>query len=81
LSAPSENLASRTIVESGAGMVVSASNRDAFSSAVLRKLDDPDWRRKCGLLGRAYSEKIFGIGQICDRFIRSIAECSRDASE
>jgi glycosyltransferase involved in cell wall biosynthesis len=68
LSAPSENLASRTLTAAGAGVAVSAGDANGFSSAVVAFLMDAERRARSGRNGRAYAERTFEIRAIADRF-------------
>ena len=68
LSAPAENLASRTVTAAGAGVAVSAGDANGFSSAVVAFLIDADRRARAGRNGRAYAERTFEIRAIADRF-------------
>jgi glycosyltransferase involved in cell wall biosynthesis len=68
LSAPAENLASRTVTVAGAGVVVSAGDANGFSSATVAFLMDADRRARAGRNGRAYAERTFEIRAIADRF-------------
>ena len=68
LSAPAENLASRTVTAAGAGVTVSAGDANGFSSATVAFLMDADRRARAGRNGRAYAERTFEIRAIADRF-------------
>jgi colanic acid biosynthesis glycosyl transferase WcaI len=68
LSAPPENLASRTVAKSDAGIAVRADDADGFVSSVQAFLRDPEKRERAGRNGRAYAERNFDIGLIADRF-------------
>jgi colanic acid biosynthesis glycosyl transferase WcaI len=68
LSAPPENLASRTLAKSGAGMAIRADDAEGFIAAVESLLADPERRALAGRNGRAYAERTFEIGAIADRF-------------
>ena len=65
---PRSNLAARTIVRAGAGMVVEPGDRAAFVSAGRAMLADPAFIRTAGKAGRAYAEAMFDITTITDRF-------------
>jgi len=68
LSAPPENLASRTVTAAGAGVAVSAGDANGFSSAIVAFLMDAEGRARAGRNGRAYAERTFEIRAIADRF-------------
>ncbi|WP_051002468.1 glycosyltransferase family 4 protein [Magnetospirillum molischianum] len=66
---PPENLAARTIVEAGAGMVVASTDEDAFAAAALALLNDP---ARCQIMGRAardWAEHHFDIDAIGPGFL------------
>jgi putative colanic acid biosynthesis glycosyltransferase WcaI len=64
LSAPAENLASRTVTAADAGVAVSAGDANGFSSATVAFLMDADRRARAGRNGRAYAERTFEIRAI-----------------
>jgi hypothetical protein len=66
-SMPPENLASRTIVNAGAGLVVEPDDRAGFLAAA-RSLLDAGARTTCGDAARAYAERTFAIRPVTDRF-------------
>ena len=66
-SMPPENLASRTIVNSGAGLVVEPDDRDGFVAAA-RSLLDQNERTTRGAAARSYAERTFAIAPVTDRF-------------
>lgn len=66
---PSENLASRTIEEAGAGLVATPGDHRGFVEAVARVLDEPERGAAMGHAGRDYAEKFFDIGRIADSFL------------
>jgi len=76
LSAPTSNLASRTLRESGAGASVSAEMKEDFVSAVIDMLDDRGQRVRCGRSARAYAEERFDIGSIADQFTEVLSGSS-----
>jgi len=68
LSAPSDNLATRMLRDSGAGIVVTDGGTEAFIAAARGIRDDPDARSTYGSAGRAYAESHFDIERIASRF-------------
>ena len=68
ISAPPENLASRTVTRAGAGLAVPAHDGVALVNAVERLLDDPVLAERCGAAGLAYAASAFEISAIADRF-------------
>ena len=68
LSAPPENLASRTVARARAGAAIRADDAAGFVSAVQSFLTDPEKHAAAGRSGRAYAERTFEIGAIADRF-------------
>lgn len=73
MSAPLENLASRILSESGAGVVVDASVRQDFADAALRLRQDKAARVAYGVAARRYAESRFDINEIASRFERVFA--------
>jgi glycosyltransferase involved in cell wall biosynthesis len=68
ISAPAENLATRTILRLGAGLAVPPNDSAALAMAIGRLLDDEALRIGCGERGRAFAEAAFDSGRIADRF-------------
>lgn len=68
LAAPPENLASRIVERSGAGLAVPAGNTAKFINAVEVLLNDADLRAECGRRSRNYAAENFDIVKIGDRF-------------
>jgi len=68
MAAPPENLASRTVVEAGAGLVVRPGDPAAFVMAAEELFRDPALRERLGRSGRTYAEQHFEIRRIGDRF-------------
>ncbi|HTF92952.1 MAG TPA: glycosyltransferase family 4 protein [Verrucomicrobiae bacterium] len=68
LSAPSENLASRIVERSNAGLVVPAGDNIAFTNAIRAFLDNPEQRKRAGQCGIVYSQGTFDIRAIGHRF-------------
>ena len=68
MSAPKNNLASQTIYEASAGVVVPPEDSQALISEVKHLLADQEMRKAMGRAGRRYAEKHFKIGEIADRF-------------
>jgi colanic acid biosynthesis glycosyl transferase WcaI len=65
---PSENLAAKTIVRSGSGVVVDPRDPEAFVAAAAWLLGDSVGRKRHGRSARAYAEARFDIRSIGDRF-------------
>ncbi len=68
LAAPDENLASKTVVEAEAGVVVPADAPSAFARSIADLVNDGARRAALGLSARRYAEERFAIGPIADRF-------------
>lgn len=68
LAAPSDNLASSIIKESGAGLVVEPEDSQGFTEAIKRIIDDPDLAKSMGKAGRRYAEENFDIDIVTSRF-------------
>jgi glycosyltransferase involved in cell wall biosynthesis len=68
LAVPGENLASKTVIEIGAGFAVEPGDLDGFCDAARRLIESPDLRRQLGQAGRRYAETHFDIGRIGDQF-------------
>jgi colanic acid biosynthesis glycosyl transferase WcaI len=64
---PSENLASRTILDAGAGMVVTPGDYSSFADAVVAILADEGLREEMGNAARGYAELHFDVQLIADR--------------
>jgi colanic acid biosynthesis glycosyl transferase WcaI len=73
---PETNLASRILLENGAGLVVRPDDTDALASAAMRLAADPDLRRQLGQNGRNYAEARFPITVIADTFGRLLADAT-----
>lgn len=78
LSAPEENLASRLINESGAGIVTQAGDRGALIQAVDSLLNDAERRFACGQRGRDWAEQHFDMTKIAREFERIVRHTLRD---
>lgn len=65
---PADNLASRTIVEAGAGTVVGPDDIEGLVAAAATLLGDAARRRQLGDNGRRYAERQFDIDRIAARF-------------
>lgn len=65
---PRGNLAARTILVAGAGVVVEPADRERLTSVARALIDDPDGRTAAGLAARRYAEVTFDIEAITDRF-------------
>jgi glycosyltransferase involved in cell wall biosynthesis len=68
LAVPGENLAAKTVVESGAGLVVEPSDLTGFCAAARKLIDSPQLRATYGQAARHYAETYFDIRRIGDRF-------------
>jgi glycosyltransferase involved in cell wall biosynthesis len=66
---PAENLAAKTVLRAGAGVIVEPGDYEGFATAVRDLLDDPQRTASMGAAGRAYAERHFEIAEICDRFL------------
>ena len=65
---PSDNLASRILLRTGAGRVTPAGDAEAFVEQALQLMQDASARASMGAAARAYAEEHFDIEQITDRF-------------
>jgi glycosyltransferase involved in cell wall biosynthesis len=70
---PEENLAARTLLRSGAGLVVGPDDEAGFCAAAERLADDAELRARLGSAGRAHAESHFRIDEIATRFQRICA--------
>lgn len=68
LSAPKVNLAARTVVGAGAGLVTEAGERAEFLAAAAALAGDVDLRTRSAAAGRRYAETHFDIDAITRRF-------------
>ncbi len=68
LAVPSRNLAARTVLQNGTGLVVPPDGRAGFTAAAERLYRDADLRRQCGENARRYAEENFDIEKIASRF-------------
>lgn len=73
LSIPEANLAARTVSGSGAGLLVSPDDDEAFLREARRLRQDPDLCTRLGAAGRRYAEQHFEIAGIADRFMPLLA--------
>jgi len=67
---PAENLAARTLIRAGAGLVTAPDDEGAFCNAGERLAGDAALRERLGKAGRAHAETHFRIDRIADRFER-----------
>ncbi|MDE2956939.1 MAG: glycosyltransferase family 4 protein [Bacteroidota bacterium] len=74
---PSDNLAARILLRSGAGRVTPAGDVEAFVDQALQLMQDAAVRASMGAAGRIYAEEHFDIEQITDRFEEVFAEVVR----
>ncbi len=65
---PADNLAARTIMKAGAGLVVPPGDEAGFIAGLEALLADRDRREQLGASGRAYAEEHFDIHKIAGRF-------------
>lgn len=70
LAVPPENLASRIVSKSGAGLTAPADDPEAFAEAAGRLHREPSLREQCARSARRYAETTFDIDRITDRFER-----------
>jgi glycosyltransferase involved in cell wall biosynthesis len=76
LSAPPDNLSTRIVENTGAGVCVPAGNEQAFVAAAARLRRTPQSRARMAAAGRTYAEGAFNIGAIADRFEEMLAKAS-----
>jgi len=67
---PAENLAARTLIRAGAGLVSAPDDEGAFCNAGERLAGDAALRERQGKAGREHAETHFRIDRIADRFER-----------
>ena len=65
---PRQNLAARTIVDQGAGVVVEPDDAAGFRAAADAMLAQPERLATYGAAARRYAENTFDIDRITDRF-------------
>ncbi|HYO26216.1 MAG TPA: glycosyltransferase family 4 protein [Lacipirellulaceae bacterium] len=65
---PQQNLAARTIVQQGAGVVVDPADSAGFRAAAEAMLEHPERLAAYGAAARRYAEQHFDIARIADRF-------------
>lgn len=65
---PADNLAARVIERAQAGVVVGATDTEAFVMAAKSLVEDPETRARFGRAARGYAEEAFDIVSIADRF-------------
>jgi len=68
LAVPTENLASRIVMECGAGLVVEPGDVEGFCQAARQLIDVPQQRADAGAAARRYAETHFDIERITDQF-------------
>lgn len=68
LAIPPQNLAARTVLTAGAGLVAPPEASDKFVQAGLLLARDPALRERLGTAGRQYAEATFDVRRIADRF-------------
>lgn len=74
LAAPPENLASKIVTDTGAGIVVNPNDTRAFVNAISYFLDDRGAAASAGRAGRKYAEETFNLPHIVDQFERIIVK-------
>jgi glycosyltransferase involved in cell wall biosynthesis len=80
LAIPRNNLAAKTAVECGAGLVVDPTDVAGFCSAARQLIDSPQLRRQCGEASRRYAEAHFDIRRIGDQFERLLTGTESNAA-
>jgi glycosyltransferase involved in cell wall biosynthesis len=70
MAAPWQNLAARSVADSGGSRVVPPADAAAMASSVLAFMDDDRLRAEAGQRARSYAERMFEISGIADRFER-----------
>jgi glycosyltransferase involved in cell wall biosynthesis len=73
---PHDNLAARTIVGNGSGLVVEPGDRDGFVDAASMLVDDAQRRRAMAAAARDYAERTFDIDRIAGEFDRILRDVS-----
>jgi glycosyltransferase involved in cell wall biosynthesis len=68
LAVPRENLAAKTVIESGTGLVVEPGDISGFLTAAQRLIDSAQLRTEFGQAARRYAETHFDIRHIGDQF-------------
>ncbi len=76
----SENLAARTLVGAGAGIVVDPDDLGGFFDAAAALLADPKARARCGAAARAYAVASFSLPAVADRFESVFAAALHDTT-
>lgn len=76
-SIPSGNLASRTLLDAGAGLLSEPGDREALLRHAAALLADPQLRDRLGQNGRVYAEASFDIEHIARRFDAILAGLER----
>lgn len=74
---PADNLAARTILDAGAGIVVEPADRAGLAAASRRLLGDAEERARAGAAGRAYAERAFDLETKADEFERVLHGIAR----
>ncbi|MHB8635215.1 MAG: glycosyltransferase family 4 protein [Fimbriimonadaceae bacterium] len=65
---PSENLASRTVLDAASGLAVAPTDFDGWTTAAKRLREDARLRARCAESARAMAERNFSIEPIADKF-------------
>lgn len=74
---PAENLAARTILRNGAGLVVPPGDTQGFLAAAEKLADDPALRRSLGQNALDYVERTFDIDSVAERFEAVLKRAAR----
>jgi len=74
LAVPQENLASKIVKNSGAGVVVAPSDAAEFVAQAYRLVGQPELRKEMGIRARRYAEEHFDISSIAGQF-ETILKC------
>jgi colanic acid biosynthesis glycosyl transferase WcaI len=73
LAAPSRNLSTRIVQDSGAGFCVDPGDEKAFCLKLKHLIEEPSLRESLSINGRTYAEKNFCIRNIADRFMQVLS--------
>lgn len=73
LAAPSRNLSTRIVQDSGAGFCVDPGDEKAFCLKLKHLIEEPSLRESLSINGRTYAEKNFCIRNIADRFMEVLS--------
>jgi glycosyltransferase involved in cell wall biosynthesis len=73
LAAPSKNLSTRIVQDSGAGYCVDPGDEKGFCQKLKHLIEEPGLRESFSINGRTYAEKHFCIREIADRFMEVLS--------